>query len=143
MAADTLIINEDLSIPRSELSFRYARSGGPGGQHVQRTESKVELLFDLAHSPSLSEEQRQRAMAQLHSRIDQAGVLHLSSQATRSQHENREAVVTRVQQILAAALRPRKKRRPTRPSKAARQRRLEDKRRRSETKRLRGRVRPE
>jgi ribosome-associated protein len=124
------------------LSFRYARSSGPGGQHVQRTETKVELLFDLAHTPSLGDTQRERALSRLANRVDGDGLLHLTSQAGRSQHENREEVTKRFRRLLAAALKPRKKRKATRPSAAARQRRLDAKRRRSQTKKLRGPVSP-
>lgn len=140
MTSDALRINEEVAIPRSELQFRYARSSGPGGQHVQRTETKVELLFDLVHTPSLSEAQRQRVLTALGSRVNGDGVLHLVSQVGRSQLENREEVVERFRRLLAGALKPRKKRKPTRPGAAARQRRLDAKRRRSETKKLRRRV---
>lgn len=140
MSDDFLQINNQVVIPLSELNFRYARSSGPGGQHVQRTETKVELLFDLAGSPSLSEAQRALAMSRLGGRVDQAGVLHLVSQAGRSQLENRADVIDRFRRLLAAALKPAKARRPTRPTAAARQERLEGKRRRSQSKRLRGRV---
>jgi len=143
MSDDLLQITEHLSIPLAELEFRYARSSGPGGQHVQRTETKVELLFDLAGSPSLGEEQRQLAMSRLAGRLDSQGVLHLVSQAGRSQFENRADVVERFRHLLAAAVQPRKKRRLTRPSQAARQRRLDAKRRHSQIKRQRGRVRGE
>ena len=143
MPDDLLQINDYVAIPLSELSFRYARSSGPGGQHVQRTETKVELLFDLASSPSLSEAQRVLALSRLGGRLDQQGVLHLVSQAGRSQLENRADVVERFRRLLAAALKPAKARRSTRPSAAARQQRLEGKRRRSQAKRLRGRVDPE
>lgn len=143
MTEDRVLINDHIAIPLGELSFRYARSSGPGGQHVQRTETKVELLFDLAGSPSLSEGQRRLAMSRLGSRLDQEGVLHLVSQAGRSQLENRADVLNRFQRLLAAALRPPKPRRATRPTAAARQQRLEGKRRRSQAKRMRGRVGPE
>ena len=73
MSEQFLSINDTVTIPLDELSFRYARSSGPGGQHVQRTETKVELLFDLAGSPSLSEEQRQLALSRLGGRVDQPG----------------------------------------------------------------------
>ena len=126
-----------MAISLDELSFRYARSSGPGGQHVQRTETKVELLFDLARSPSLSEEQRQLALSRLGGRIDSQGVLHLVSQTGRSQLDNREEVVERFCRLLAAALVPAKKRASTKPSTASRHRRLEAKRHRSEAKRLR------
>lgn len=140
MTEDQVLINDQVAIPLGELSFRYARSSGPGGQHVQRTETKVELLFDLAGSPSLSEEQRRLAMSRLASRLDQQGVLHLMSQAGRSQLENRADVLERFRRLLAAALRPPKPRRATRPTAAARRQRLEGKRRRGQAKRLRGRV---
>lgn len=143
MAEDLLCIDDQVAIPLTELSFRYARSSGPGGQHVQRTETKVELLFDLASSPSLSEEQRRLALSRLGGRVDQDGTLHLVSQAGRSQLENRAEVIARFRRLLAAALRPAKPRRPTRPTAAARQQRLEGKRRRSQAKRRRGRVRPD
>lgn len=140
MSDELLQIDDQVSIPLGELRFRYARSGGPGGQHVQRTETKVELLFDVANSPSLNDEQRLRLIDRLGSRVDSEGVLHLTSQAGRSQLDNRKDVVERFQHLLAAALRPRKKRRATRPSAQARQRRLDAKRRRGHIKRLRGRV---
>jgi ribosome-associated protein len=143
MPDDLILINDQVAIPFGELAFRYARSSGPGGQHVQRTETKVELLFDLAGSPSLNETQRRLAMGRLGSRLDQQGVLHLVSQASRSQLENRADVIDRFQRLLAAALRPPKPRRATRPTAAARQQRLEGKRRRGQAKRMRGRVGPE
>lgn len=137
MSDETLIINQQVSIPLSELNFRYARSGGPGGQHVQRTETKVELLFDLANSPSLSSAQRELAQSRLTGRLDSDGVLHMTSQASRSQSENRAEVTERFRRLLAGALKPAKRRRPTRPSAAARQRRIEGKKRRAETKQRR------
>lgn len=143
MTEDLLSINDQVAIPLSELAFRYARSSGPGGQHVQRTETKVELLFDLAGSPSLSEAQRALAISRLGGRIDQAGVLHLTSQAGRSQLENRADVIERFRRLLAAALKPPRVRRPTRPTAAARQRRLEEKRRHGQAKQQRKRPRPE
>ena len=141
MTEDLLWITEEVAIPAAELNFRTARSSGPGGQHVQRTESKVELLFDLAASPSLSDAQRSLAFSRLAGRVDSAGVLHLSAQSSRSQLENREEVVARFRRLLAAALQPPKPRRATRPTAAARQRRLEGKRRRAAAKHLRGPVR--
>lgn len=137
MDDDRLIIDDQVAIPLGELSFRYARSSGPGGQHVQRSETKVELLFDLANSPSLAEEQRALALLRLAGRVDGDGVLHLVSQAGRSQSDNRADVIERFRRLLASALRPARPRRPTRPSRAERRRRLEAKRRRSETKQTR------
>jgi ribosome-associated protein len=140
MTEDLLQINSTTVIPIGELSFRYARSSGPGGQHVQRTETKVELLFDVANSPSLSDEQRLLLLQRLARRLDSDGVLHLTSQAGRSQHDNRAEVVERFRRLLAAALQPVKPRRATRPTTQARQRRLEAKQRRGAVKRLRRRV---
>lgn len=136
-------ITNTVSIPTSELQFRFARSSGPGGQHVNRSATQVELLFDVAHSPSLSEAQRQRVLSRLRSRIDQEGVLHLVSQETRSQLRNREEVVERFQVLMREALRVPKRRLPTHPTPAARERRLKEKRRRSEIKRDRRPVQPD
>ncbi len=140
MEATLIPITHALAIPSAELSFRFSRSGGPGGQHVNRSATQVELLFDVAHSPSLSDSQRERILAALSNRIDQEGVLHVFSSSSRSQLRNREDAVERFQALLRQALHVPRRRRPTRPTEAARQRRLEAKRRRSETKRRRGAV---
>jgi len=136
-------ITDTVSIPLSELHFRFARSSGPGGQHVNRSATQVELLFDVANSPSLNETQQQRVLSRLRSRIDKEGILHLVSQETRSQLRNREEVVERFQVLMRDALRVPKRRLPTRPTRAARQRRLATKRRRSEIKRDRRPVQPD
>ena len=135
-----LRITSTLTIPLSELRFRFARSSGPGGQHVNRSATRVELLFDVAGSPSLTEAQREQALKALASYIDSEGVLHLASQTFRSQLRNREEVVERFRTLMHKAMRVPKRRRPTRPSRAARERRLASKRRRSEIKRQRGPV---
>jgi ribosome-associated protein len=135
-------ITDTVSIPMSELQFRFTRSSGPGGQHVNRSATQVELLFDVANSPSLNETQRRRVLRKLKSRIDKEGILHLVSQETRSQLRNREEVVERFQELMRDALHVPKRRRPTRPTRAARERRLEEKHRRSETKRSRRPVQP-
>jgi ribosome-associated protein len=132
-----IIINSELRLPQSEVQYRTARSRGPGGQHVNKTETQVELLFDVAHSPSLSEAQRQRILSQLKNLIDQDGVLHLTAQSERSQRRNREIVTARFQEVLAAALRVPKKRRPTKPSAASKAKRIESKKRRGQIKQLR------
>jgi ribosome-associated protein len=132
-----IVINSHLIIPSSEVGYRTARSGGPGGQHVNKTATQVELLFDVAHSPSLSEAQRQRILDRLKNSIDQDGVLHLSAQSERSQLRNREIVTARFQEVVAAALRVPKKRRPTKPSAASKARRLDSKKRRGQIKQLR------
>ena len=133
-----LVINRDLTIPEKELSFRFSTSGGPGGQHANRAATKVTVLFDVANSPSLSETMRERIQETLAARIDKNGVLAISVQDLRSQHQNRELAIARLQMMLADALRQRKKRRKTRPSRAAKERRLTKKRRRSRLKQERG-----
>jgi len=135
-----LPITNTLTIPLSELHFRFARSSGPGGQHVNRSATRVELLFDVAGSPALTEAQRERALKALAPYIDSNGILHLVSQAFRSQRRNREEVVERFQLLMRQAMRVPKQRRPTRPSRAAREKRLATKRHRSELKRQRSPV---
>jgi len=143
MNENAVRITDTVSIPMSELSFRFARSSGPGGQHVNRSATQVELLFDVANSPSLNETQRRRVLSRLRSRIDQEGILHLVSQETRSQLRNREEVVERFQVLMCEALRVPRRRLSTHPTRAARERRLEEKRRRSAIKRDRRPVRPD
>jgi ribosome-associated protein len=126
-----LVVNHELSIPMAELSFRFSRSSGPGGQHVQKSSTRVELLFDVANSPSLSDEQRAMIQERLAGHLDSAGVLHLVAQSERSQLRNREEVIDRLRAMLAAALKRHKVRRATRPTAASRERRLRAKRRRS------------
>ena len=141
MDDDILRISNEVSIPRSELSFRFSRSSGPGGQHVQKSSTRVELLFDVVHSPSLSDPQRARVMDRLSGYIDSAGVLHLFAQSERSQWRNREETVERFQILMRKALQRRKKRKATHPSAASRERRLRTKRKRSLTKKRRRQVR--
>jgi len=138
-----LEITPELAIPPEEVTLRFVRSGGPGGQNVNHTATRVELLFDVAGSPSLNEHQRALIMARLQGYIDGEGVLHLFSQATRSQWQNRQDVTARFCTLLAGALRARRPRRATRPSAAARERRLRQKRLRAERKRHRAAVRGE
>ena len=132
-----LTINSQVSIALSELRFRFVRSRGPGGQHVNTSATQVELTFDVLRSPSLTEAHKQRILSSLANWIDSGGVLHLQSQSTRSQLRNRQQVTARLQVLLRSALTPRKKRRPTRPTGASRERRLEDKKRRGTLKRAR------
>jgi ribosome-associated protein len=136
-------ITETTGIPEAELKFRFSRSSGPGGQHVNRTETRVELLFDLASSPSLGDFQRARALEKLSPYVDKNGFLHLVSQSSRSQLRNREEVVERFRTLMRGALKVPRKRRATGPTWAARQRRLEQKKRRSDLKRQRGKVSPD
>ena len=141
MDESTLHINDHVNIPQAELSFRFSRSSGPGGQHVQKSSTRVELLFDVANSPSLTEPQRARVLERLAGYVDSAGVLHLASQSERSQLRNREEVVTRFQSLMRQALRRRKRRKPTKPTAKSKERRLKEKRRHSEIKKSRGKVR--
>ncbi len=130
-------------IPLEELVFHFVRSSGPGGQHVNKASTQVELSFDVVNSPSLSDEQKARVLEKLASHIDKEGVLHLASQATRSQLQNRQDVVARFQRLIEAALRVPKKRRPSRPSAAVRERRLKSKRERSQIKHMRRKAQPD
>jgi len=130
-------IPPDLEIPESELSFTASRSSGPGGQHVNKTSSRITLRFDVGGSPSLDEEQRQRLLEVLATRINRQQVLSISSQRHRSQAANREATVERFVELLSGALELPTERRPTRKSRRVERRRLEDKRHRSQRKRER------
>jgi ribosome-associated protein len=125
------------TIPPEELSWRFSRSAGPGGQSVNTTDSRVELSYDLARSTALPPAQKQRALRALAGRLAD-GVLTVTASETRSQLRNREAAAERMAALLTEATGPPPPpRRPTRPSRGARERRLADKRRTSETKRLR------
>jgi ribosome-associated protein len=135
--ADELRIDERLSIPLSEIELRTSRSSGPGGQHANVTASRVEAVFYVEASASLSEEQRQRL-------LDRAGpVVTAVAQDARGQARNRELALQRLAERIAAGLKVPRRRRATRPTGASRQRRLEQKRRTGERKRGRRRPGPE
>ncbi len=140
MDQDSLYINDQVSIPLTELSFRFSRSSGPGGQHVQKSATRVELLFDAAHSPSLTDEQRAQVLKRLAGYVNGEGVLHLVAQSERSQWRNREEVIARFQALLRQALKRRKRRKPTRPTAASQERRLRQKQQRSRVKQWRAQV---
>jgi ribosome-associated protein len=135
-----LSINDDLFIPRAELSYRASRSGGPGGQHVNTSSTRVELVWNAASSPSLSEAQRALVLEKLANRINGEGELLLVGGESRSQYQNKEAVTDRFVDLLREALHVPKARRKTRPTRASKEERLETKKRRSETKKMRGPV---
>ena len=140
MDDDALWINDELSIPVDELRFRFSRSSGPGGQHVQKSSTRVELLFDVTNSPSLTDAQRIRLQERLAGYVDSSGMLHLVAQSERSQLRNREEVVARFQALMQRALKRRRRRRPTAPTSASRERRLRQKQRRGKIKQARGKV---
>jgi ribosome-associated protein len=133
-----LDIGASRPLPPSELEFRATRSGGPGGQHVNTSSTRVELVFDLAGSPTLNEDERARARRRLGSRLDAEGRLRVVAQDERSQHRNRRLATERFCALMRDALAPPPPpRRPTRPTKAAAEERLERKRRDAVRKRLR------
>lgn len=135
---DEIIIAPDLIIPRSDLTFRFARSGGPGGQHVNTADTKAILSYDVAGSAvlqnALSEAKFRRVLARLANRLDGDGVLQITCQETRSQLANKEIAIERFKSILQGALVEPKKRRMTKPSKAAKEKRLHEKKQRGQTK---------
>ena len=120
-----------VAIPLSEVELRFSRSSGPGGQHAQKSDTRVEAVFDVEASAALSEAQKRRVVSRV------GPVVRAVAQDERSQWRNRELAYERLAETLREALRVRRSRRPTRPPKAAVERRLDQKRRRSDTKRLR------
>jgi len=132
-----LEVNDSVRVPRAELTYRATRSGGPGGQHVNTSSTRVELAWDVGTSPSVSDEERERIRAKLSNRISGEGVLLLAASEHRSQNRNKEAVTERFVELVRQALLVPKKRKKTRPGKAAREARLHAKKHRSEVKRRR------
>ncbi len=138
MADDNVLeVTPELRLPLSELEYRASRSGGPGGQHVNTSSTRIELWWDVAGSPSLSPEQRAQLLERLGPRLDSSGRLRLVSSSSRSQLRNRDDVTERLRSVVAAGLAVRKKRKATKPSRAAKQARLEAKRRRAAIKQRR------
>ena len=125
------------TVPLDELDIRATRSGGPGGQHVNTSSTRVEVRWNVAESSSLSSADRSRLFEKLASRIDSKGVLRVVASARRSQLQNRERAIDRLQELVAKALTRPKARKKTKPSKAAKEARLAEKRRRAERKQQR------
>jgi ribosome-associated protein len=131
ISGESIQVTRSVSIPRSEIELRFSRSSGPGGQHAQKSDTRVEATFDVAASQALTEAQKRRVLAK-------AGpVLRAVAQDERSQWRNRELATDRLVESLREALRVPRPRKQTKPSKASVERRLEAKRRRAQVKRLR------
>jgi ribosome-associated protein len=130
-------IGRSVTIPDSELDFRYVRSGGPGGQHANKTSTKVELAWDIADSAALGPRQRARLLTNLGPRLESSGILRLRSDRYRSQLRNKEDVLERLAILVEKGLKIEKDRIATRPSSSATRKRLEAKQRRSQVKRAR------
>lgn len=133
----SLVINDRIAIPRSELRFSFARSSGPGGQNVNKVNTKAVLHWDVAHTSTLPDEARLRLLQQQRNRINERGELVLSSDRWREQGRNVSECLTRLKALVLAALQRPRTRRTTRPSRSAKENRLKDKRRNSEKKTLR------
>jgi ribosome-associated protein len=131
MDGESIRVTRSVVLPLGEVELRFSRSSGPGGQHAQKSETRVEAVFDVEASAALSEAQKRRVVAR-------AGpVIRAVAQDERSQSRNRELALERVVEQLRQALRVERRRVPTKPTAASRERRLEQKRRRSQVKRLR------
>ena len=135
-----LLAGDNLRVPRSEVTYQASRGGGPGGQHVNKTSTRIELWWHLESSAAPTDAQRALLRQRLATRLDTEGWLRLVESGSRSQLLNRETVTERFLALLTRALKPRKPRKATRVPKRERERRLRDKRDRSDKKRLRGRI---
>ena len=132
-----VVVNERVRLPRSELTFRASRAGGPGGQHVNTSSTRVELLWSPARSAALDDAQRALVVERLAGRTDGDGNVRVVASDSRSQRQNRERAEERLAALVRDALLVRKKRRPTKPGRAAKEARLSEKKKRGERKRER------
>jgi len=139
MAERLLAVTPELSIPLAEIVIRATPSSGPGGQHVNRSSTRIEAVWNVAFSPVLTEAQRSRLLLRLAGRLDGDGDLRVVASDRRSQLQNRTAALERLAGVVGRALAVPKARRPTKPTRAAKERRLESKKRRGDTKRDRRR----
>lgn len=135
---DDLPIKPGLTIPAACLAMIFSRSSGPGGQNVNKLNTRVSVSLDIAGCDVLSDTQKQRLLKVLHTRLDKAGVLTITSQEHRSQHANREEALTRLADIIRQALKPARVRKKTKPSRSSVEKRLQTKKRRSAIKQSRG-----
>jgi ribosome-associated protein len=131
MERESIQVTRSVRVPRSEIDYRFSRSSGPGGQHAQKSDTRVEATFDVEASSALSETQKRRVIAK------GGAVLRAVAQDERSQWRNRELATERLVESLRQALKVERRRRPTKPTKASKERRLDAKRRRADVKRLR------
>jgi ribosome-associated protein len=134
---DDLMLGDSRSIPRAELTYRASRAGGAGGQHVNTSSTRIELLWNVRTTVALDDETRTRVLEKLASRIDGEGCIRIVSSARRSQLQNREAAEQRLIELVRQALVIQKRRRPTKPSRGAKEARLSEKKKRGDTKRQR------
>ncbi len=134
-------VSARLLIPWSELTFRASRAGGPGGQHVNTSSTRIEVAWNVAESTALDESQRARLRQRLDTRLSASGILRLVASNRRSQLQNREEVIARLQQVVAAALVIPRRRIATKPTRGSKESRLDAKKARGSIKRLRGSVR--
>jgi ribosome-associated protein len=137
--SDDIIVSPTLTIPASELMFRATRAGGPGGQHVNTSSTRIELLWDVTHSTVIAEDVRARLLEKLASRLDASGMIRVVASDRRSQSQNRDAAAERLAKLVRQALVVQRKRRATKPTAASREQRLTEKKRRGERKRDRRR----
>jgi ribosome-associated protein len=133
-AENVLRVDESLSIPRNELGVRVSRSSGAGGQHVNKTSSRVEIFWNVVRSSALSEQQRLRLLDRLRSRLTGDGSIRVVASDERSQSRNRDLAEERLSEMVRRALIVPKKRRPTKPTRASREARLESKKKQSRKK---------
>ena len=134
---DVIVVNDRVAIPRSELEVRASRSGGAGGQHVNKTSSRIEIRWNVRRTSALDEALRERVLGKLASRLDGEGNVRVVSSEMRSQHQNRERAEQRLAELVARALVVPKARKKTKPSRASKENRLQEKKRHSERKRNR------
>lgn len=132
-----------ISINPNELEFQFVRSSGPGGQHVNKTSTKVILTFNLINSTSFTDEEKTLIFKKLNSNLDNEGNLQITCQETRSQFKNKEIAIQKLKSILKKALIKPKRRVKTKPTKASQEKRLKQKSQKSQTKKLRGKVQRE